>query len=61
MDYRDLKNSIDTAREEGRKEGREEGEKKKAIEVAKKVKKKGYSFQDISEMTGLTIDEIEEL
>ena len=55
--YRDLKNSIDTAREEGR----EEGEKKKALEVAKKGKKKGYSVQDISEMTGLSVDEIEKL
>ena len=48
--YRDLKNSIDTAFDEGKMEGK--------IETALKMKQKGYLIQDISEMTGLSIDDI---
>ncbi len=51
--YRDLKNSIDTAFEQG--------QKKKSIEVAKSMILKGYLFKDISEITGLPADEIEKL
>ena len=71
--YRDLKNSIDTAYdegvEEGRTEGLKEGEqrgrteglKEGQRETAAKMKAKGYSPADISEMTGLSIDEVEKL
>ena len=55
--YRDIKNSIDSARREGRAEGR--AEEKKVI--ARKMKSKGFSAADISEMTGLTDEEIETL
>ena len=51
--YRDIKNSIDSARREGR------AEEKKVI--ARKMKSKGFSAADISEMTGLTDEEIETL
>ena len=51
--YRDIKNSIDSARREGR------AEEKKVI--ARKMKSKGFSTADISEMTGLTDEEIETL
>ena len=51
--YRDIKNSIDSARREGRAE-----EKK---DIARKMKSKGFSAADISEMTGLTDEEIETL
>ena len=47
--YRDLKNSLDTAKEEGR------------IEIAKKMIKKRMEVSLISEMTGLTEKEINEL
>ena len=63
--YRDIKNSIDSARRDGRAEGRAEGlaeghvEEKKVI--ARKMKSKGFSASDISEMTGLTDEEIETL
>ena len=43
---------------EGRKEGRKEGELKKAIEIAKKMLKRGTPLQYIIEDTGLTEDEI---
>lgn len=52
--YRDLKNSLDTAFEEGL----AEGEKKKQIEIAKKSLKLGIAPEIISSITGLTLDEI---
>ena len=55
--YRDIKNSIDSARREGRAEGL--AEEKKVI--ARIMKSKGFSAADISEMTGLTDEEIETL
>jgi hypothetical protein len=51
--YRDLKNSIDTAREEGKAE--------KSIEVALKAVKMGLSIEDASKLSDLTIKEIEKL
>jgi len=51
--YRDFKNSIDTARDEGRVE--------RNIEVAKNLKSLGIPFDQISKATGLTIEEIENL
>lgn len=45
--------------EEGKREGEKEGEKKKAIEVAKNAIKKGLDNETISELTGLSINEIE--
>jgi predicted transposase/invertase (TIGR01784 family) len=47
--YRDLKNVVDTSRAEGIKE------------VAKKMKEKGMSNSEISELTGLDNDEIDQL
>jgi predicted transposase/invertase (TIGR01784 family) len=38
-----------------------DGEKKKALEIAKKMKDKGFSNLEISEMTGLLFGEIDEL
>ena len=51
--YRDLKNSIDTAREEG-------GEKR-AIEIAKSLKMLGVDIKTIQESTGLSKVQIEKL
>lgn len=47
--------------EEGRAEGIEEGSKQKAYEIAKKMLKKGNSIEDICDITGLSIEEIEQL
>ena len=52
--YRDLKNSLDTARGEGKMEGKMEG----MIEVAVQAMKNGLSIKDISELTGLSVAEI---
>jgi predicted transposase/invertase (TIGR01784 family) len=46
---------------EGRAEGRAEGEQLKTIEIAKKAKTRGMSFDQISEITNLSIEEIEKL
>ena len=63
--YRDIKNSIDTARREGeakgRVEGRVEGEKRKAIAIARNLKSMGMSISDISKATGLQEEEIKAL
>ena len=55
--YRDIKNSIDTAR----KEGRVEGEKSKAIAIARNLKSMGMSISDISKATGLQEEGIKAL
>ncbi|GAB2782697.1 Rpn family recombination-promoting nuclease/putative transposase [Rhabdobacter roseus] len=63
--YRDLKNSLDTAWEEGREDGLMEGmEKGKAegiVEVARNMLQKGVPTEVISEFTGLTVTQIEKL
>ncbi len=62
-----LKNIWDTnivkeyERIEGRKEGRKEGSKEMKTTIAKKLKKLEVSPEVISEATGLTLKEIEEL
>ena len=48
-------------RVEGREEGREEGRVEEKIKNAQKMKSKGYPIEDISEITGLSKDEIEKL
>ncbi|MEA5139933.1 Rpn family recombination-promoting nuclease/putative transposase [Arcicella rigui] len=63
--YRDLKGVIDTAFDEGKiegkKEGKVEGKKEGILEIALKMKSKGLSSKDISELTGLDESEIEKL
>ncbi len=55
--YRDIKNVVDTSREEGREEGREE----RNIEIAKELKNNGISIEVIMQSTGLSKKEIENL
>jgi len=45
----------------GREEGKAEGENKKAIEIAKKMLSKNHSISDISDLTGLSPEEISKL
>ncbi|UCH97442.1 MAG: hypothetical protein JSV88_11470 [Candidatus Aminicenantes bacterium] len=51
--YRDLKGVIDTSFEDG--------EIKKAKEMSKKMKEKGIDIDTISEISGLSKEEIEKL
>ncbi len=49
------------AREEGLEQGRSEGLTEGKIEMAKAMKAKKYSFDEIAELTGLPLEEIEKL
>ena len=55
---RDTYNQIEYARESGREEGREEGAKKKSFDIAKRMLEKGIDIETISELTGLTAEEV---
>lgn len=75
--YNDWFNCVDSAKEqgieegikkgraeglkEGRAEGMVEGAQMQNLENAKRMKTKGYSSADIAEITGLTIEEIEDV
>lgn len=59
--YRDIKNSIDTAKEEGRKEGREEGVAKEKLATAKRLLGMGLTQEQVAKGTGLSIEDIERL
>jgi predicted transposase/invertase (TIGR01784 family) len=57
--YRDLKNSVDTAREEGEKIGIEKGEKKKAAETAKNLLSMGIlTTEQVAQAAGLSAEEV---
>lgn len=55
--YRDIKNSIDTAKREGIAEGME----KKSLEIAKKMLTKGIDEATVMEITGLSAEMIQQL
>jgi len=59
--YRDMKNSLDTAREEGILEGIERGIERGIEKVAENMLKKEIPFKVIAETTGLTEQQIETL
>ena len=71
--YRDLKNSLDTAREEGEAEGiikgeklglikgKEEGRVEGKIEIARNMLSMGMSIEMIKQLTGLSEEEIKTL
>ncbi len=67
--YRDIKNVVDTSKEEGREEGREEGKleglkqgkDEKSMEVVKQGLKEGLSVTMLSKLTGLSEDTIREI
>ena len=66
MAYRDIKNSVDTAKregiaegmEKGMKEGMEKGMNLRSLEIARKMLAKGLDEASIMDMTGLTAEEI---
>ena len=59
--YRDIKNSIDTAKEEGREEGRVEGIAKEKLATAKRLLGMGLTQEQIAKGTDLSIEDIERL
>ena len=70
MAYRDIKNSVDTAKREGieigmekgmkqgREEGKAEGMNLRSLEIARKMLAKGMDETSIMDMTGLTAEEM---
>ena len=59
--YRDMRNTLDNAKKEGFEEGLIKGERNKAMEIATKMKAKGFSVDDIVQMTGLSADEVKKI
>ena len=63
MAYRDIKNSIDTAKREGKEEGLAEGMEKgmnqRSFEIAKKMLAKGMDVATVMEITGLSAEQLE--
>ena len=55
------RDAIETAKAEGREEGREEGMEQKALETARKLKEMGALPDFISEATGLSVQEVENI
>ena len=55
--YRDLKNVIDTARDEGLEEGRKEGREEEKLQIARKLLVHGtMDDEQINQITGLTLE-----
>ena len=69
MAYRDIKNSVDTAKREGIAEGMEKGMKQgmekgmnlRSLEIARKMLAKGMDEASVMDMTGLTAEEIKQM
>ena len=59
--YRDMKNSLDTAYEEGRKEGMELGKWKKNVVVVGNCLDLGMNTETIAKITGLSMEEIDRI
>ena len=59
--YRDNRACLDYAIEKGVRDGLQQGMQKRPVEIARNMKAKGYSFEDISECTNLSIEEINSL
>lgn len=57
MDYA-KKEAMREGREEGREEGMKEGRKESKLQIARNMKAKGFDIEAISEITGLTLEEI---
>ena len=57
MAYRDIKNSVDTAKREGIAEGME----KRSLEIARKMLEKGIDEATVKEITGLSAEHILQL
>lgn len=73
MAYRDIKNSIDTAKQEGKEEGiaigkeegiaigKEEGKNERNLEIAKDMLAMNIDEATIIQLTGLTLEQLQQL
>lgn len=73
MAYRDIKNSIDTAKQEGKEEGiaigkeegiaigKEEGKNERNLEIAKDMLAMNIDEAIVIKLTGLTLEQLQQL
>ncbi|WP_254881012.1 Rpn family recombination-promoting nuclease/putative transposase [Segatella copri] len=61
MAYRDIKNSIDTAKQEGLAEGMEKGMNQKTLDIARNMLTDGVDINLIMKYSGLSQEQIEKL
>ncbi len=59
--YRDIRNVVNTSREEGRKEGRKEASEQQVLTIARRMLAAGVGVEQVAEFTGLTAERIEAL
>ena len=67
--YRDIKNSVDTAKregiaegmEKGMKQGMEKGLEQRSLEIARKMLSKGMDAASVMEITGLSAEQMQQL
>lgn len=63
--YRDIKNSVDTAKREGiaegMKQGMEKGLEQRSLEIARKMLAKGMDAASVMEITGLSAEQMQQL
>ncbi|EAY29362.1 Rpn family recombination-promoting nuclease/putative transposase [Microscilla marina] len=59
--YRDWDNVIQTSLKKGLEQGREEGIEQGLHQTVLRMKEKGFSLKDISDATGLTLDQVEHI
>ena len=67
--YRDIKNSVDTAKregiaegmEKGMKQGMEKGLEQRSLEIARKMLAKGMDVASVMEITGLSAEQMQQL
>ncbi|MEY4980586.1 MAG: hypothetical protein RLZZ352_2856, partial [Pseudomonadota bacterium] len=57
--YRDLKNVLDTARDEAFVEGLAEGERRRNVEIARSMKAQGLDAGLIQQITGLRVQDMD--
>ncbi|RWX46243.1 hypothetical protein H206_00789 [Candidatus Electrothrix aarhusensis] len=57
--YRDMKNSLDTAFDEGKQEGKKEGMKERDREIVIHAFQQGFDIKMIADLTGLSVEEVE--
>ena len=61
MAYRDIKNSVDTAKREGIAEGMEKGMNQRSLDIARNMLADGVDHNLIMKYSGLTQEQIEKL
>lgn len=67
--YRDIKNSVDTAKrhgivegmEKGMKQGMKQGLEQRSLEIARKMLAKGMDAASVMEITGLSAEQMQQL